>query len=147
MRVETGDRRTFRVIDRSATRGWLAGVLCVVALAASARADVTGSYDGTVAMIGAGGSGVATSGLIDSGGAVSGTLAVSVSDPAASGIYWVTGKSPGKGKVIKLSGLNESGTLLKYKGKANAGGFTGKAKFTTAAGKSKGTLVLLRRRA
>src|SRR6185369_9962426 len=94
---------------------------------------------------GSGEQGVVTSGLIATQGAVSGTLAVNVSDGAMSGIYWMTGKAPGKGKQLKLTGQNESGTVLKYKAKAGASGFSGKAKFATAAGKSKGTLVLVRR--
>jgi hypothetical protein len=146
MRVETGDRRILRVIDRSATLGWVAGILCVGLLwSAVARADATGSYDGTLVVLGTGEQGVVTSGLIDTHGALSGTLAVTVTDTATSGIYWVTGKASGGGKQLRLSGQNESGTLLKYKGKGHAAGFSGKAKFTTAAGRVKGTLTLARR--
>lgn len=146
MRMETAERRTFRVIDRKATWGRLASAFCAVALwSGLAHAAATGSYDGTLVMLGTGDAGTATAGLIDTGGAVSGTLAIATEDGAISGIFWVTGKAPGKGKQVKVSGQNESGTLLKYKGKATADGYTGKAKFTTSAGKLKGTLVLVRR--
>ncbi|HWP65545.1 MAG TPA: hypothetical protein VNO26_06510 [Candidatus Limnocylindria bacterium] len=134
------------MIDGAPTRGWLAGIFCAVLLwSAGARADAGGSYDGTLAVAGGGEPGVVTSGLVATGNAVSGTLAITAADGAISGIYWVTGKVSGNGKRLKLSGQNESGTLLAYKGKAGGGGFRGKAKFTTAAGKARGTLTLVRR--
>ena len=65
-----GDRRIFRVIDRSATAGWIAGILCALVLqSASARASATGSYDGSLSVDGTGEQGVVTSGLIDANGA------------------------------------------------------------------------------
>jgi hypothetical protein len=121
-------------------------MLCALALGAgAARADVTGSWDGTLVVTLSSEEGVATAGLIDAGGTLSGTLAVTVADTTMNGIYWVTGKATGGGTRVKLAGQNGTGTSLKYKGKRTGEVITGKAKFTTPTGKTKGTITLTRR--
>jgi hypothetical protein len=146
MRVVTGDRRNNRRDGRLVTPGWLAVILCAAALAAApAHASVTGSYDGSVTMVAGGEQGTATAGLLEASRAVSGTLAVTVTDPGVSGVYWVTGKAAGSGKKVRMAGQNETGTLLKYKGKITGDLVTGKAKFTGAAGVVRATIALTKR--
>lgn len=107
-----------------------------------AQADVTGSYDGIVAVKKTGEQGVLTVGLIQVDRAVSGTVQVSLADLSASGFFWVTGKTNKKGVKIKVTGQNQSGTVLKLKGRLRDGQVIGKAKLKSPTGTYKGRVTL-----
>jgi hypothetical protein len=112
----------------------------VALLSGTARAQVTGSFDGTVT-----GPRVATplnasAALLQMGPFVTGTLALASVPPDFAGIYTLTGKATTK--RLKVSGVSGTGALLKWKAKIAPGLLSGAAKVKGAAGKLKGTLAL-----
>lgn len=117
-------------------------VATLALLAATGRADVTGSYDGTLEDKKSGENGIVTAGFIVVDRAASGTVSITVEDAAATGIYWVTGKAKAQGRKIKVAGTNEAGTRLTIRAKEAGGTLRGKAILQGASGKRKGALVL-----
>jgi hypothetical protein len=116
-------------------------VLCSVGLAAAARADVTGSYDGRMT-----GKKIATpleaaAALAQTGKLLSGTLVVGGSGPLG-GVYLVNGKATPK--KVKLSGANPGGARVKWTGKIAGDTVQGKGMLKAGKTKVAGTLALMR---
>jgi len=112
----------------------------VAVLSGTARAQVTGSFDGTVT-----GPRVTTplnasAALLQMGPFVTGTLALASVPPDFAGIYTLTGKATKK--RVKVSGVSATGALLKWKAKIAPGLLQGNAKVKGSAGKLKGKLAL-----
>lgn len=112
----------------------------IVLWSGTTRAQVTGSFDGTVS-----GPRVTTplnasAALLQMGPFVTGTLALASVPPDFAGIYTLTGKA--NTKKLKVSGVSATGALLKWKAKITPGLLSGNAKVKGAAGKLKGTLAL-----
>jgi hypothetical protein len=120
----------------------LAGLALVVLAAASARADLSASYDGSLTLAG---TGVTVAVALDQANvSVTGTLAIDSGARDAAGVYYVTGRVRG-GKVI-LNGANAGGTRFRWRARRVAGGnLKGKAVMRGPGGKIAGTLLLVRR--
>jgi hypothetical protein len=73
-----------------------AGVLA----AGSAHADLTASYDGTLAN-------AVIAGALTQNGVAARTLAVQAADPSLAGVYWVGGQL--RGKRLTVTGANAAG--------------------------------------
>jgi hypothetical protein len=120
----------------------LLSALALVAFAAgAARADLTASYDGTLAMPGE--TAPVALALTQSRAAVSGTMAVQSADPAAAGVYFVSGQVHGKRLV--LTGMNGSGMRLRWRAAVRRGGVRGRASLRGAGHRAKGLLALAAR--
>jgi len=126
---------------RTLRSAWTMTLLAGIVLwSGTTKAQVTGSFDGTVA-----GPRVTTplnasAALLQMGPFVTGTLALASVPPDFAGIYTLTGK--GNSKKIKVSGVSATGALLKWKAKIAPGLLSGNAKIKGSAGKLKGTLAL-----
>jgi hypothetical protein len=121
----------------------LAWALAALALAAgAARADVSASYDGTLAI---GHAKAAVAGVLNQASAgVAGTLAVESADPAAAGVYWLTGQVR-KNRLTAI-GTNGSGTQLRWRAVVRgADTIDGRVRLRAVGGRRKGKLALARR--
>jgi hypothetical protein len=114
----------------------------LLACAGLARADVTGSWGGSLDVKKTGEQGVVTVGLIQIERGVSGTVQVSLADAAASGFFWVTGTANKKGTKVKLTGENQTRTKLKLMGKMRGGALAAKVKLKGPGGKYNGKATL-----
>jgi hypothetical protein len=118
-------------------------VVLAVALAASpARADLSASWDGTLAM---GASHALVAGALNQASTtVMGTIAIEGGDASANGIYFLTGRV--RGRRLTLSGANSGGTLMRLravvKGKDTV---RGRARLVAPGHRMKGALALTRR--
>jgi hypothetical protein len=123
--------------------GIWAAVLCwSLAGASMARADVTGSYDGTLTPKDSTVPVAAAVVFSQIDKAVTGTVALPGDLASFGGEYLVSGKATSK--KVKVSGTGVNGVLFKYKGKIVGETLQGKAKLKGAAGKLKGTLAIAR---
>jgi hypothetical protein len=114
-------------------------LLATLAAAATTRADVTGSYDGTLTPKKAAPLAAAAV-FTQTDTAVSGTVALPADLESFGGAYLVMGKaSP---KRLKISGIGTNGVTFKYRGKIVGTSVEGKAKLKGAAGKLHGALAL-----
>ncbi len=119
-------------------------VLSVATLTVTAaRADLTASYDGTLALTKQADPGIVASGIMQAGAALTGTLAVNAEMPGVTGLYYVTGSL--KKTKFKLGGSSDQGVVLAWKGKTSGTSLTGKAKLKSASVHAKGTLTLTQR--
>jgi hypothetical protein len=114
-------------------------LLAALAAAVPARADVTGSYDGTLtpkktAAISA--SAVFT----QTDTSLSGTVALPADLATFGGAYIVQGKATAK--KVKVTGIGTNGVTFKYRGKITGTSLDGKAKLKGTAGKLNGKLAL-----
>ena len=114
-------------------------LLASLAAAVSARADVTGSYDGTLTPKKT--AAVAASAVFtQTSTALSGTIALPADLATFGGAYIVQGKATPK--KVKVTGIGTNGVTFKYRGKITGTSVSGKAKLKGAAGKLNGTLAL-----
>ena len=128
---------------RSRGRLLLHALAAVLLAVATAHADLTASYDGT--LTGGGDTAVIAGALTQNGVAVSGTLAVQAADASLAGVYWVGGQL--RGKRLTLSGSNASGMRLRWRALVKrTDTLQGRAKVKGPA-RAKGMLVLTRRSA
>jgi len=105
-----------------------------------ARADVTGSYDGTLLPKKSTESLAASAVFSQTDKLVTGTVALPADLVSFGGAYMVSGKvTP---KKVKVSGIGPNGVAFKYGGKIVGTTLQGKAKLKGAAGKLIGTLTL-----
>lgn len=120
----------------------LVGLVFVALAAASARADLSASYDGSLTI---GGTGVTVAVALDQASiALTGTMAIDAGARDAAGVYFVTGRVRG-GKVA-LTGANAAGTRFRWRARRVAGGnLKGKAVMRGPGGKVVGTLLLVKR--
>jgi hypothetical protein len=106
----------------------------------TARAQLTGSYDG-----GASGRTItaplaAAAVLEQNGKTVTGTIAVGGDQTTTGGAYLVNGKATKK--LVKVKGFNGNGVKLVWRGKLGTSGAAGKAKLKGAGQRLTGTLAL-----
>jgi hypothetical protein len=123
--------------------GWrLAYTLVLIAVGGVeiARADVTGSYDGTITGKKIPTPVKAAASLSAAGTFLTGTVALEGDPGAVSGAYLVSGKATPKKVMVK--GGNPSGALLKWKGKIVGGTLQGKATVKGPGVKLAGTMAL-----
>ena len=125
--------RTLRVL--------LHGVLAVAFAATAARADLSASYDGSLAMSGE--TALVAGALTQVKASVTGTMAVQSADVAASGVYFLSGKL--RGRRLTLTGMNASGMRLRWRAAVKAGNARGRAQLRGPGHQAKGMLVLTRR--
>jgi hypothetical protein len=112
---------------------------------APARADLTASYDGSFSVKKTGENAPLAGSLTQAGVGVSGSLAMVTSDPSTGGVYYVSGIV--RGTKVSLSGGNQFGMQLKWKGKGQGEVLTGSARLRGPGKKMKGKLALTRRHA
>jgi hypothetical protein len=117
--------------------GVLWGALAGVTLA---RADVTGSYDGTLLPKKSTESLAAAAAFSQADKLVSGTVALPAALVSFVGAYLVSGKATPR--KLKVSGIGPNGVSFKYSGKLVGTTLQGKAKLKGSAGKLRGTLTL-----
>jgi hypothetical protein len=110
---------------------------------ATAYADLTASYDGTLLIPKAGEDAIAASGLMQAGASLTGTVAVNAVTEGVTGIYTVSGTV--KKTRFKLSGASDKGVAFSWKGKTSGDSLTGKAKLKGGAVRVKGSLTLTKR--
>jgi hypothetical protein len=110
---------------------------------ASARADLTASYDGTLTLPKDGEDAIVASGLMQAGGSLTGTIAVNAITEGVTGLYYVTGKL--KKTRFKVTGSSDKGVVFGWKGKTTDTSLTGKAKLKGGALRAKGSLTLTKR--
>jgi hypothetical protein len=124
---------------------WMRRALCGVGLlllaARAGRAELSASYDGTLAV--PGGPGAVAGALLQQNVAVTGTLAVEVGQPDVSGVYFVNGQM--RGTKLTLSGTNASGMQLRWRARQRGETLRGKVRLRGPGRKRKGTLTLARR--
>jgi hypothetical protein len=119
-------------------------VLGALLAGGTAYADVTAAYDGSFSLPRRRGTAEIAGALNQIGSGVSGTLAMASGDPMASGMFWVTGQV--RGSKVALTGGNEGGAILKWKGLLDGGGgMRGRAKLRGGGKRMKGLLALSRR--
>ena len=117
------------------------GLLLGVLVGASAvRADVTGSYDGTLTPGKAAEPIAASAVFSQSDTAVSATVALSPDLATFGGAYLISGKATAK--RVKVSGIGTNGVTFKYRGKIVGTTLRGKAKLKGTTEKLRGTLEL-----
>jgi hypothetical protein len=122
------------------------GVLAAGALAAGvlgpgvARAQVTGSFDGGVAVARGASDVNAAASLRQTGQFVTGTMAITAVPADFAGIYALTGKATPK--RLKVSGVSATGAVLKWRAKIAPGALSGRAKVKAGRAKLKGLLAL-----
>jgi hypothetical protein len=121
------------------TRAAVAVLALGTLAAASALADVTGSYDGSLTPKKTTPS-AASAVFTQTGTAVSGTIALPANLTSFGGAYLVQGKATPK--KVKVTGIGTNGVTFKYTGKITGTSVSGKAKLKGAAGKLKGMLAL-----
>ena len=106
-------------------------LLATLTVAVSARADVTGSYDGTLTPKKT--EPVAASAVFtQTDTALSGTVALPADLATFGGAYIVQGKATPK--RVKVTGIGTNGVSFKYKGKISGTSVSGKAKLKGAGG-------------
>lgn len=110
---------------------------------AFARAEVTGSYDGTAT--GRGGSrAIVAASLLDTGGTVVGTVAVDFGDGSATAVHAVSGRL--RGPRLKFTGVDAgSGSTLAWRGRTSGADLDGRLKVKRPAGRFAARLRLVRR--
>ena len=114
-----------------------------LATAASAAADLTASYDGTLTLPKQGEDAIVASGLMQAGSSLTGTVAVNAFTEGVTGLYYVTGTL--KKTRFKLTGSSDKGVTFGWKGKTTDTSLTGKAKLKGGTVRAKGTLTLTQR--
>jgi Protein of unknown function (DUF1549) len=129
-------------VGRRTTNALLCSLIAIGLAAATAHADLTASYDGTFAVKKPKETAPLAAALTQLGVGVSGTLAIESSDPSAGGVYYVSGLV--KGSKLTLTGGNQYGMQLKWKGKGG-NALSGTASVRGPGKKMKGKLVLTRR--
>lgn len=119
---------------------WTAALVAGALGVGTARAQVTGSFDGQVAGPRVAAPVNAAAALKQLGKFVTGTLALGGVPGDFAGIYTLTGKATRK--RVKVTGLGATGAKLKWNAKIAPGSLTGNAKVKAGASKLKGTLAL-----
>jgi hypothetical protein len=115
--------------------------LCLLLLASTAGADVTGSFDGTLSPKRSDES-IAAAAAFTEGLELTGTVALPRELAEFGGEYLVTGKATAK--RLKVSGTGTSGATLRYRAKINGETLRGKLRVKGTGGKLVGTLALTR---
>jgi hypothetical protein len=120
----------------------LVGLACVALAAASARADLSASYDGSLTI---GGTGVTVAVALDQASiSLTGTMAIDAGARDAAGVYFVTGRV--RGGTVVLNGANAAGTRFRWRARrVKDGNLKGKAVMRGPNGKVAGKLLLVRR--
>ena len=132
-------------------RGRLVGFVVLVGLVfgsvqAAWGVDLTASWDGSFPVKKARRTDAVAGAFTQTGVSVTGTLAFESVDAAVSGVYSVTGVA--KGKKLRLSGVNGSGTRFKWAGTVGDGStLKGKAQLRAGGKVLKAALRLTRRNA
>lgn len=122
---------------------WTFALLTGMALAVgSARADVTGSYAGTIRLGHPPEVTAAAAVLTDAVGALSGTLVLDAGDPALAGAYLVQGRT--KGRRVRLRGFGPTGARIAFRGAVSSGLIAGKVKLRAGKTRGHGRLELTR---
>jgi hypothetical protein len=135
-------QRTERMTRSCRTTQLLAGLALVVLAAASARADLSASYDGSLTLAG---TGVTVAVALDQANvSVTGTLAIDSGARDAAGVYYVTGRVRG-GKVILNGRKRRRHALSLARPPRRRRQPQGKAVMRGPGGKIAGTLLLVRR--
>ena len=119
----------------------LHAMLAVLLAASAARADLSASYDGSLAMPGE--TALVAGALTQAKAAVTGTMAVQSADAAAAGVYFVSGKV--RGPRLTLTGMNASGIRLRWRAAVKKGTVRGRASMRGPGHQAKGMLILTRR--
>lgn len=126
----------------TSTRTHLATVVLAAALAGASpvRADVTGSYDGTLTPKKSTETMAASAVLSQTDRTLAGTVALAPDLETFGGAYLVAGKATKK--RVKVQGTGPGGALLKFRGKITGVALRGKLKVKAPGAKLRGVLAL-----